>query len=298
MNQESNVRILRGLNYAILAISIFMVLLGGVFTITMIFASTQMSNSEFFDQFVQELQSSSSSSPAFDGDNGVNSYDFSGLSADQIASLASAGFGVIIALGVGYMVLNALGIVAAFLTLKRSVQPERLGAAFVWSIVAAAGALFAGSFITLVLLVISIWMNSRVRKVHQFMMQGGWQGFYANNPGPGQWPQQPGNPYQPGNPGQPYQTGNPNQPYQPGNPNMPGQPGQTGQAQPSQPQPGQPQPGQPQPAQGALPAQSQQPEQSAQPAQPSQPEQPAQPAQPQQPGQPSDSDQPTDKPEK
>ena len=245
--------------------SILGVLAGGAFLALMISASSMLSDPAFYDLFVQELQSGSSGSAAFDGSSPAATYDYSSMNEEQIREAATLGINVVIALAVGYMLLHVVGIVASSMSLRALAAPEKLRRAFGWTVAAAVCAAVVFSVITCVCFIIAAWMNARVRKSFAAFAQGGY-------PGPGM--------YQGTMPGQGagynqgmYDQGTglvpPQQqiPMQPAQPQQPVQPQQPMPAQPAQPQ----QPVQPQPAQPV--------QQPAQPQQPS-PAQPVQPAQP------------------
>lgn len=228
--------------------SILGVLAGGAFLALMISASSMLSDPAFYDLFVQELQSGSSGSAAFDGSSPAATYDYSSMNEEQIREAATLGINVVIALAVGYMLLHVVGIVASSMSLRALAAPEKLRRAFGWTVAAAVCAAVVFSVITCVCFIIAAWMNARVRKSFAAFAQGGY-------PGPGM--------YQGTMPGQGagYNQGM----YGQGTGSVP--PQQQITMQPAQPQ----QPVQPQPAQPV--------QQPAQPQQPS-PAQPVQPAQP------------------
>ena len=256
---NSDIRILRGLSIATMVFSILGVLAGGAFLALMISASSMLSDPAFYDLFVQELQSGSSGSAAFDGSSPAATYDYSSMNEEQIREAATLGINVVIALAVGYMLLHVVGIVASSMSLRALAAPEKLRRAFGWTVAAAVCAAVVFSVITCVCFIIAAWMNARVRKSFAAFAQGGY-------PGPGM--------YQGTMPGQGagynqgmYGQGTGSVPPQQQIPMQPAQPQQPMPAQPAQPQ----QPVQPQPAQPV--------QQPAQPQQPS-PVQPVQPAQP------------------
>ena len=289
---NSNQRILRGINIATLVLSIFALLIGGAFAIMMVSAGSLLNDPTFFNNFLSELQSTSSGSSAFDGESAVNSFDYSGMNEEEIRAAAGLGMGVVIALAVGYILLHVVGLVASILTLRNVLTPEKLRGAFGWTIAAAICTLLGGSFITCACFVGSAFFISRVRKEYAAYTQGGMpgQGMPMNGYGPGYGSgygavppqQQPINPHQPMG----QQPVNPQQPVAP----------QQGQ-QPAVQQPAFPPADQASTQQSAQPvtpqAQPQQ-QQSAQPQQPAQPVQPAAPAQPASPEDPDASNKSTD----
>ena len=245
--------------------SILGVLAGGAFLALMISASSMLSDPAFYDLFVQELQSGSSGSAAFDGSSPAATYDYSSMNEEQIREAATLGINVVIALAVGYMLLHVVGIVASSMSLRALAAPEKLRRAFGWTVAAAVCAAVVFSFITCVCFIIAAWMNARVRKSFAAFAQGGYPGpgmYQGTMPGQGAG-------YNQGMYGQGTGSVPPQQqiPMQPAQPQQPVQPQQPMPAQPAQPQ----QPVQPQPAQPV--------QQPAQPQQPS-PVQPVQPAQP------------------
>lgn len=245
--------------------SILGVLAGGAFLALMISASSMLSDPAFYDLFVQELQSGSSGSAAFDGSSPAATYDYSSMNEEQIREAATLGINVVIALAVGYMLLHVVGIVASSMSLRALAAPEKLRRAFGWTVAAAVCAAVVFSVITCVCFIIAAWMNARVRKSFAAFAQGGYPGpgmYQGTMPGQGAGYNQ--GMYGQGTGSVPLQQQIPMQPAQPQQPVQPQQPMP---AQPAQPQ----QPVQPQPAQPV--------QQPAQPQQPS-PVQPVQPAQP------------------
>lgn len=211
-----DIRVLRGINIAALVLSIIGVLLGGAFALFMIISSSALSDPQFFDALVAELQATSSGSAAFDGESAATAYDYSSMSEEELRAMAALGVNIVIGLAVGYAILSGVGIVASALTLRNYADPAKLGAAFGWTIAAIVGSLLLGSFVAGILFILSAFMNSRIRKVYRMSggMTGG-SGPYAGyqQPQPGQY--QPEQPIQPQQPGQP-QLGNAQQPSQPG----------------------------------------------------------------------------------
>lgn len=222
-----DVRVLRGINIAALVLSIIGVLLGGAFAIFMVVSSGALSDPQFFDALVAELQVASSGSAAFDGESAATAYDYSSLSEEELSAMASLGVNIVIGLSVGYAVLSGVGIVASALTLRNYADPAKLGAAFGWTIAAIVGSLLLGSFVAGILFILSAFMNSRIRKIYK--MSGGVPG--GANPYAGYQQSQPGQ-YQPGQPSQPQQPGQPSHPRF-GNMQQPSQPVQPG-SDPSQ----------------------------------------------------------------
>lgn len=274
---NSDIRILRGISIATLVFSILGALVGGAFLAMMISVSSMVSDPTFSDLLVQELQSSSSGSAAFDGNTPTTTYDFSSMNEQQILEAATLGFNVLIAMAVGYLLLHVVGVVASIVSLRAIDAPEKLGRAFGWTIAAAVCTALVFSIITCVCFIIAAWLNSRIRKSFTASVQGGYSGpggtYQGGMPqagGYGQSPygQQGMSPSQQ-QPGQ-QQAGQP-MPQQP----MPQQPAPAPQ-QPGQPiaqQPGQPAPQQPTPAPQPGPVQPA-PQQAPTPAPQSEPAQP------------------------
>lgn len=274
---NSDIRILRGISIATLVFSILGALVGGAFLAMMISVSSMVSDPTFSDLLVQELQSSSSGSAAFDGNTPATTYDFSSMNEQQILEAATLGFNVLIAMAVGYLLLHVVGVVASIVSLRAIDAPEKLGRAFGWTIAAAVCTALVFSIITCVCFIIAAWLNSRIRKSFAASVQGGYSGpggtYQGGMPqagGYGQSPygQQGMSPSQQ-QPGQ-QQAGQP-MPQQP----MPQQPAPAPQ-QPGQPiaqQPGQPAPQQPTPAPQPGPVQPA-PQQAPTPAPQSEPAQP------------------------
>lgn len=224
--------------------SILGVLAGGAFLALMISASSMLSDPAFYDLFVQELQSGSSGSAAFDGSSPAATYDYSSMNEEQIRDAATLGINVVIALAVGYMLLHVVGIVASSMSLRALAAPEKLRRAFGWTVAAAVCAAVVFSVITCVCFIIAAWMNARVRKSFAAFAQGGYPGpgmYQGTMPGQGAG-------YNQGMYGQGTGSVPPQQqiPMQPARPQQPVQPQQPMPAQPQQPSPAQPvQPAQP-----------------------------------------------------
>ena len=234
--------------------SILGVLAGGAFLALMISASSMLSDPAFYDLFVQELQSGSSGSAAFDGSSPAATYDYSSMNEEQIRDAATLGINVVIALAVGYMLLHVVGIVASSMSLRALAAPEKLRRAFGWTVAAAVCAAVVFSVITCVCFIIAAWMNARVRKSFAAFAQGGYPGpgmYQGTMPGQGAGYNQ--GMYGQGTGSVPPQQQIPMQPAQPQQPVQPQQPMQPQPAQPVQQQPAQPQ--QPSPAQPVQPAQ-------------------------------------------
>ena len=151
---NSDIRILRGLSIATMVFSILGVLAGGAFLALMISASSMLSDPAFYDLFVQELQSGSSGSAAFDGSSPAATYDYSSMNGEQIREAATLGINVVIALAVGYMLLHVVGIVASSMSLRALAAPEKLRRAFGWTVAAAVCAAVVFSVITCVCFII------------------------------------------------------------------------------------------------------------------------------------------------
>lgn len=251
--------------------------MGGAFLAMMISVSSMVSDPTFSDLLVQELQSSSSGSAAFDGNTPATTYDFSSMNEQQILEAATLGFNVLIAMAVGYLLLHVVGVVASIVSLRAIDAPEKLGRAFGWTIAAAVCTALVFSIITCVCFIIAAWLNSRIRKSFAASVQGGYSGpggmYQGGMPQAGGYGQSPygqqGMSLSQQQPGQ-QQAGQP-MPQQP----MPQQPAPAPQ-QPGQPiaqQPGQPAPQQPTPAPQPGPVQPA-PQQAPTPAPQSEPAQP------------------------
>lgn len=262
---NSDIRILRGISIATLVFSILGALVGGAFLAMMISVSSMVSDPTFSDLLVQELQSSSSGSAAFDGNTPTTTYDFSSMNEQQILEAATLGFNVLIAMAVGYLLLHVVGVVASIMSLRAIDAPEKLGRAFGWTIAAAVCTALVFSIITCVCFIIAAWLNSRIRKSFATSVQGGYSG--------------PGGTYQGGmyQGGMPQAGGYGKSPYgKQGMPPSQQQPGQqqAGQPAPQQPTPvPQPEPVQPAPQQAPTPApQSESGQLTPAPSEPVQPE--------------------------
>lgn len=277
---NSDFRILRGVSIATLVFAILGALAGGAFLALMVSASSMLSDPDFFNMFVEELQRSSSGSAAFDGSSAASTYDFSTMNDDQIREAATLGMNVVIAMAAGYLILHVVGIVASIMNLRAVNEPEKLRRAFVWTVIAAVCSAVVFSIVTCVCFIVAAWLNARIRKNFAVYNQGfpgypgGMPGGAADPYGQGGYgsvpPQQPAQPQQPVMPQQlPPQQQVPQQPMQPqqqpvgqqpiDQPQQPPQPQQQVD-QPAQQPAGQPQQVQPTQQQVAQP--TQQPQQS------------------------------------
>ena len=218
---NSDIRVVRGLGIATIVLSSIGIAAGLAVALLMGVASTSLNDPVVVNALVEEMQSSGSSS-AFDDPSAYSSYDFSGMSQDEVMEVASASIMLLVGLSVGFVVVQAVCLVAGIMALRASKDPAKLGAVFGWSIAAAVVSLFVGSIISLVLFILLAVFSSRARKAYA-VTGGGYQ------------PPMPGQPYQQ-QPNAPQQLGQPAQPQfpqQPGSSN----PAQQGQVPPVPPQP-------------------------------------------------------------
>lgn len=254
---ESDMRALRGVNIAAAVLSGFGILLSGVLLIFLALSSSALNDPVIMGEVVEQLESSGGSSSAFDGSTGYD-YDYSGMSSDELASLANAGMGVLIAMVVAALLFKALCLFAALTALKALRDPSKLGRAFGLAIASIVVSVLDGSWVSLVLFIVSMVFINRLRRAAAYGASG--QPFYGGGQ-PVQWQQgqgQQGQPQQPNSWGQ-QQSGQWQQPGQQNGWQQPGQPGQQPQGQaPQQPvaQPQQPMaPANPQPQQPIQPQQ-------------------------------------------
>lgn len=254
---NSDFRILRGVSIATLVFAILGALAGGAFLALMVSASSMLSDPDFFNMFVEELQRSSSGSAAFDGSSAASTYDFSTMNDEQIREAATLGMNVVIAMAAGYLILHVVGVVASIMNLRAVNEPEKLRRAFIWTVIAAVCSAVVFSIITCVCFIVAAWLNARIRKSFAAYNQG-FPGYPGGMPGG-----MPGSGGMPGGAAGPYGQGGygsvpPQQPMQPQQPVMPQQlPPQ--QQVPQQPMPQQQPVGQQPIDQPQQPAQPQQP---------------------------------------
>lgn len=229
---NSDFRILRGVSIATLVFAIMGALAGGAFLALMVSASSMLSDPDFFNMFVEELQRSSSGSAAFDGSSAASTYDFSTMNDDQIREAATLGMNVVIAMAAGYLILHVVGIVASIMNLRAANEPEKLRRAFIWTVIAAVCSAVVFSIITCVCFIVAAWLNARIRKSFAAYNQG-FPGYPGGMPGSGGMPGGAAGPYSGG-----YGSVPPQQPMQPQQPVMPQQlpPQQQVPQQPMQPQ--------------------------------------------------------------
>ena len=245
---NSDFRILRGVSIATLVFAILGALAGGAFLALMVSASSMLSDPDFFNMFVEELQRSSSGSAAFDGSSAASTYDFSTMNDDQIREAATLGMNVVVAMAAGYLILHVVGIVASIMNLRAANEPEKLRRAFIWTVIAAVCSAVVFSIITCVCFIVAAWLNARIRKSFAAYNQGfpGYPGGMPSGmPGSGGMPGGAAGPYSGGcgsvPPQQPMQPQQPVMPQQlPPQQQVPQQPMQPQQAQPTQQQVAQP----------------------------------------------------------
>lgn len=257
---DSDVRVLRGVNIAAAVLSGLGIFASGVLLIFLALSSSALNDPVVMGEVAAQLQSSGGSSSAFDGSSGYD-YDYSGLSEDELVSLTNAGMGVLIAMVVAALLFKVLCLVASLTALKALSDPSKLGRAFGLAIASIVVSVLDGSWISLVLFIVSVVFVNRLRRAAVYSAYGQ-PPYGGGQPGqwqqPNAWGQQPGQWQQPQQPGQPNGWQQPAQPpaqQQPQGLPQQGQPQQPGQpvAQPEQPrqdrvpQPPQPpvQPGQP-----------------------------------------------------
>ena len=183
---NSDMRVMRGLGIATIVLSSLGIAGGLVIALFMGIASTSLNDPAVVNALVSELQSSGSSSSAFDGSSPYSSYDFSSMTQDEAMDVAQASIMLMVGLSFGYVVAKVVCLVAGIFALRASKNPAKLGGAFGWSIAAAAVSLFVGGMISLVLFVILSVFANRARKA--FASMGGYGG---QPPMPGQPYQQP-----------------------------------------------------------------------------------------------------------
>lgn len=134
--------------------------------------------------------------------DGYHSYEFD---VNDAAALGSFAIGLGVAVTLGGLACSAVTLAAGILALRRHNQPEKIGAAFGWSIAGAIAALLSGRLITVVLMVVlAVYLN----KLRNPAPAPAYAALYG----------QPAQPYGAPYPGQPY---DPAQPYQPQAPQQP-----------------------------------------------------------------------------
>ena len=192
MNPDS--RVIRGINIATIVLSALGIFGGLALVLFMGVASASLSDPSVVNALVSELQSSGSSSSAFDGTSPYSSYDFSGMTRDEAMAVVSTSIALMIGLSFGYVVCKAVCLVAGILALRNCNNPAKLGGAFGWTIAAAIVSLLVGGMISLVLFVISAVYINRFRKAYASSAMGGYgyqQPPYSPQPQNSQAPQQP-----------------------------------------------------------------------------------------------------------
>lgn len=209
MNPDS--RIIRGVNIATIVLSALGIFGGLALALLMGIASVSLNDPSVVNALVSELQSSGSTSSAFDGSSPYSSYDFSGMTQDEAMAVAGTSIVLMVGLSLGYVACKVVCLVAGILALRNCNNPAKLGGAFGWTIAAAIVSLLVGGMISLVLFVISAVYINRARKAY---MAGGRGGYGYQQPQYYQQPQQNGQMPQQGQqptPQAPQQLQQPNQ---------------------------------------------------------------------------------------
>ena len=102
MNPDS--RIIRGINIATIVLSALGIFGGLALALLMGMASVSLSDPSVVNALVSELQSSGSTSSAFDGSSPYSSYDFSGMTQDEAMAVAGTSIVLMVGLSLGYVV--------------------------------------------------------------------------------------------------------------------------------------------------------------------------------------------------
>ena len=190
MNPDS--RVIRGVNIATIVLSALGIFGGLALVMLMGVASASLSDPSVVNALVSELQSSGSSSSAFDGASPYSSYDFSGMTQDEAMAVAGTSIVLMVGLSLGYVVCKVVCLVAGILALRNCNNPAKLGGAFGWTIAAAIVSLLVGGMVSLVLFVISAVYINRARKSYAASGYGYQQPPHYQQPGQNdQAPQQP-----------------------------------------------------------------------------------------------------------
>ena len=154
MNPDS--RVIRGINIATIVLSALGIFGGLALALLMGMAPVSLSDPSVVNALVSELQSSGSTSSAFDGSSPYSSYDFSGMTQDEAMAVAGTSIVLMVGLSLGYVVCKVVCLVAGILALRNCNNPAKLGGAFGWTIAAAIVSLLVGGMISLVLFVIMV----------------------------------------------------------------------------------------------------------------------------------------------
>lgn len=217
---DSDVRVVRGINIATAVVSSLLVVFSLFLIILLSLSSTMLTDPEFVDDVMSEMQSEGSS--AFDGDSYYDDYDYSGLSQEESKAVVTLGITTIIVMGVGYFLCKIVALIASIWALRAVKNPRKVGSAFGFAIAAIVVSVLTGSFISGALFVVSAVYLNRMRKAYKYAAGYGQAPYGYAQPG------QP--PYGYSGPGQ-FGQGQPGQ--QPQGYSQPGQPpygyGETGQ---------------------------------------------------------------------
>lgn len=225
---DSDARVVRGVNIATIIISGLHILFALFLVIMLGLSTTMLTDPEFIDEVMHEMQSSGSS--AFDDDGYYNDYDYSGMSQAEAEAVVSMGITAVIAMGVGYLLCKVIALVAGIWALRNIKNPAKFGGIFGFAIAAIVVSVLTGAFISGALFVVSAVYVNRMRRAYLYTQQGYGQMPYGYAQ-PGQPPVQPGQTGQPPygygqQPGQlqgqpPYQVPQNQAPQQPVVPQQP-----------------------------------------------------------------------------
>lgn len=240
---DSNARTVRGLSIATIVISVLAILAVLVAIVFVAIVAGLVND----PAYVQQLMDETTRHGVYAGS----------LTSSEVAALVSFGVGTALIPLVWSVVCSTLALIAGILGLRNVSKPEKLGSAFVWSIVGAVAAFLTGRVITAVLLAISAVYLNKMRQAPAMPVgqpfaygQPGAAGYGAGAYGQPTYgaygqPQQPygtapyGQPTQPGAYGQPTASAPSGQPAGYGQPVPSGQPAgyeQPGNATPTDPQ--------------------------------------------------------------
>ncbi|WP_143412181.1 hypothetical protein [Arabiibacter massiliensis] len=186
---SSDARMVRGLSIAVIVLSSLAI--AGMLVV-MFFLG--VGGAALNDPYVLNEIATIDSDPAVVDE--LNRYD---MDSRDVAALGSFAIGLGVVLTLGSILCSAVTLVAGILGIRRYGQPDKIGAAFGWSIAGAIAALLTGRIVTVVLLVVmAVYLNRLRNPVQPAYLQ---PGYYAPQPYPGQ--PYAGQPYPPQVPQQP-----------------------------------------------------------------------------------------------
>ncbi len=154
---DHNARIVRGLSIATVVLAALAILASLAAAAFLAVGGTVLSDPSFIEELLDEGDSYYYYSDSYH-------HSDSSLSTSEASSLMSMFVGLAAVSLVWCLLCSCIVLVAGILGIRNSSKPDKLNAAFGWAIAGAVASLLGGSWITLVLLIISAVYLNRMRK--------------------------------------------------------------------------------------------------------------------------------------